>query len=72
LAGIGQVNINRQGSVVCFVVILILDLVLIPKWGITGAAIASSVGYIVSTCYVVYKYVKFKAHAGTLAGHLVS
>jgi O-antigen/teichoic acid export membrane protein len=51
-----MVNINLWVSLICFVFILLLDIFLIPLYGISGAAIASSIAYIVSTFYVIYKY----------------
>jgi len=57
-AGMGQLKINFFGSLLCAVVILVLDLFLIPQKGIAGAAIASSVGYGVTTFYFIIRYQK--------------
>jgi O-antigen/teichoic acid export membrane protein len=56
LAGKGNVFINMQGAALCFIIILILDLWLIPQKSSTGAAIASSIGYGSSTLFVIFKY----------------
>jgi|SRR6218665_233544 len=44
-AGRGMLKINLYGSVLCLVLVLTLDLLLIPGFGIKGAAIASSIAY---------------------------
>jgi O-antigen/teichoic acid export membrane protein len=56
LSASGMVNINLWVSLICFIIVLILDIILIPLYGISGAAIASSIAYAVSTLYVIYKY----------------
>ncbi len=58
-SGEGGVLINFKSSLFCFIVILIFNVLLIPKFGINGAAIASSIAYISSTVYALkqYKYV---------------
>jgi len=47
-AGINRQDINLKISFFCFFTILIGDFLLVPKYGIKGAAIASSVGYALS------------------------
>jgi O-antigen/teichoic acid export membrane protein len=59
LAGKGNTTINMQGSALCFIIILLLDIWLIPSFNIKGAAIASSIGYSVSTLFVIIKYRKW-------------
>jgi O-antigen/teichoic acid export membrane protein len=44
-AGRNRLLINFAGSVICFVLVLVLDLILIPRYGIEGAAWASSIAY---------------------------
>lgn len=56
LAGKGKVGINMQASAICFISILLLDIWLIPIKGIEGAAIASSIGYSLSSIYAIIKY----------------
>jgi O-antigen/teichoic acid export membrane protein len=56
LSANGLVNINFRVSLICFIFIFLLDIFLIPLYGINGAAIASSIAYMVSTIYVIYKY----------------
>ncbi|MCU7550283.1 oligosaccharide flippase family protein [Chitinophagaceae bacterium LB-8] len=51
-AGINKLIVNFWGTILCLLVILILDFALIPKFGIKGAAIASSIGYALTTIYV--------------------
>ncbi len=60
-AGTGDLRTNLFGSVICTVTILGLDLLLIPNEGIAGAAVASSIGYAVTTIYFVLAYSK---HSG--------
>jgi O-antigen/teichoic acid export membrane protein len=55
----GKAVIYSYSAVLSAIVIVGLDLVLVPKIGIIGASIASSLGYIVATLYVVYKFMKY-------------
>jgi O-antigen/teichoic acid export membrane protein len=55
-AGEGKVNINLKASLLCFVTIVLSDICLIPKYGINGAAIASSIAYCCSSLFAIYKY----------------
>lgn len=55
-AGMNRLKINLTGSAICFLTILVLDLLLIPSYGMTGAAIASTVGYSVTTFYFIAVY----------------
>jgi O-antigen/teichoic acid export membrane protein len=55
-AGMQMLKVNLTGSAICFLVIIVLDLLLIPRFGIKGAALASSIGYFTSTLYSVVKY----------------
>jgi O-antigen/teichoic acid export membrane protein len=52
-AGINKLLINLVGSALCFAIIFGLDLWLIPKFGMYGAAVASSIGYSLTTFYFV-------------------
>lgn len=47
LGGRGKTGYASFFGVACFVVTVVLDLALIPRWGIQGAAVASSVAYMV-------------------------
>jgi len=51
-----MLKVNFGGSAICLVVILVLDLLLIPSQGAMGAAIASTIGYGVTTIYFVAMY----------------
>jgi len=57
-AGTGYMRVNLYCSMTGFIVCLILDLILIPKLGITGAAIATVVAYFASTGFIVFVYLK--------------
>ena len=50
--------INFYGSLICLVVIFIADILLIPKFGIYGAAIGNTIGYTASTLFCVYMFLK--------------
>jgi O-antigen/teichoic acid export membrane protein len=52
LAGKGKIEYLTYQSIVSMVVTLILDFLLIPKFGIIGGAIASSVSYFTGTIIV--------------------
>ena len=57
-AGRGKPQYATYSSTMTLVVTIILDVLLIPRMGISGAAIASSVAYSVATGLVVYFYLK--------------
>ena len=57
-AGSGYIKINLYCSLLGFVSCFILDLVLIPEFGIKGAAISSGIAYIISTIFIVFIYLK--------------
>ena len=50
--------INFIGSLLCFVVIIVADLVLIPTLGIRGAAIADSVAYLAATIFSIISFMR--------------
>jgi O-antigen/teichoic acid export membrane protein len=55
-AGKGLLRINLWGSVTSFLSILLLDIFLIPSLGMNGAALASSIGYTVTSIYFMSVY----------------
>lgn len=55
LFGEGQPEIGLQMTAPAVIVNLIFNLLLIPKYGINGAAVASTLGYIVSFLIVLWK-----------------
>lgn len=57
LAGIGQIEKNIFSSVISCIVTVVLDILLIPRMGITGASIATSISYIVFTLLTLMFYV---------------
>ena len=52
LAGAGRPAVNLRASLAGLVVTVALDLALIPRYGIEGAAVASSASYLVTTLWV--------------------
>ena len=48
-AGMGRPHLNMFVSIVSLTVTIPLDILLIPRWGITGAAIASTASYTMSS-----------------------
>ncbi len=56
LAGQGNVRVNFEASAICFVLMLALDYLLIPSMKGKGAAIATSIGYSISTVYTLVRY----------------
>jgi O-antigen/teichoic acid export membrane protein len=50
--------INFIGSAICFVVIIMADLILIPRLGIKGAAFADSIAYIAAAIYSIVSFTK--------------
>ncbi len=61
-SGKGHPEVNLRSNIAGFVVTLIFLFLLIPKYGITGAAITASLSYFTS---VVYQYIVFKKQTGT-------
>jgi O-antigen/teichoic acid export membrane protein len=61
-SGLGNPKINLYAKGVGFIFTLILAIILIPEFGLVGAAITASVSYI-ST--VIYQYVVFKKQTNT-------
>lgn len=65
LAGRGKPQIGTYAAFVSLAVNIPLNLWLIPKWGISGAAFASSVAYIISTVVVIIAFVKISGKSWT-------
>jgi O-antigen/teichoic acid export membrane protein len=58
IVGVGRPRANLMVSSVAFGVTLIMDLVLIPTWGATGAALASTASYTVSAVLTVWVFLR--------------
>ena len=58
LAGRGKPQFGAYSSFASLAINIPLNLYLIPKWGISGAAFASSVAYIVATSIVIIAFIK--------------
>jgi stage V sporulation protein B len=58
IAGIGMMEKNIIASSVSCLCTVVLDLILIPKIGINGASIATSISYISFTIIILYYYMK--------------
>ena len=58
LSGRGKPYYSTYGAVVSLFVTVGLDLWLIPRWDITGAALASSVAYTINAAMAVYFYLR--------------
>ncbi len=56
-AGVGMIEKNIIASSVSCVVTVVLDLILIPKIGINGASIATSISYIIATGITIAFYI---------------
>ena len=50
--------VNFIGSALCFTVIILADLLLIPAFGIRGAAIADSIAYSAATLYSIISFMR--------------
>ena len=53
LAGINRLDVNLRASGIGLIVTVVLDILLIPTWGLEGAAVASATSYLVTTGIVV-------------------
>ncbi len=58
MTGIGKPGLNTVISFVALIITVVLNVVLIPRYGISGAAIASSVSYIILSGLTVVIFVK--------------
>jgi O-antigen/teichoic acid export membrane protein len=58
LAGIGRPILNSSASILALAVNAPLLLVLIPRYGINGAAAATSLAYILQTAFVVFSFAR--------------
>ena len=59
LAGVGLIEKNIYASIVSGIVTVILDIYLIPRIGINGASIATSLSYIVGTLMTIWFYKRY-------------
>lgn len=59
-AGSGRVDVNLKGGLMALALIALGDIIIIPTFGINGAAMVSSIGYI---CYYIYVWMAFKAES---------
>ncbi len=50
--------VNLAGSILCFIIIAVADMILIPRYSIYGAALANTIGYSITTVYFLYQYQK--------------
>jgi O-antigen/teichoic acid export membrane protein len=57
-AGKNRIKVNITGSVYALIVILVGDIIFIPKYGINAAASVSSIGYIVYQVYIISVFKK--------------
>lgn len=58
LSGRGKPQYAILSSITCLVVNIILNIILIPRWGISGAAFASTVGYWADTVVIIWAFSK--------------
>ena len=57
-AGKGIIKINLYGSLLGFLICLVFDFLLIPSFGIKGAAFATICSYLFSTAFTVFVYLR--------------
>jgi O-antigen/teichoic acid export membrane protein len=62
LGGRGKPYYGTYASLASLVVTLGLDLVLIPRWGITGAAVGASLGYITNAVCALVFYLRLSGN----------
>jgi O-antigen/teichoic acid export membrane protein len=55
-SGKGKVRINVEGALIALIVVIIGDIIFIPKYGIYAAAIVSTIGYLVNLCYALWHF----------------
>jgi len=57
-AGIKKLKIDMIGSIVCLLTVLILDIILIPRYGIKGASVATTISYSLTTIYFIFFFLR--------------
>ena len=57
-AGIKKLKVDMIGSIVCLLTVLILDIILIPRYGINGASVATTISYFLTTIYFIFFFVR--------------
>lgn len=55
-AATGRVKINLYSAIIGFVCCLLADVILIPRWGISGAAFASVISYCSTVLYLLIRF----------------
>ena len=63
LAGRGLLQYGAYSSAISLAATVICDLLLIPRWGIAGAAVASSISYCIATLVVLFFYVRISGNS---------
>jgi O-antigen/teichoic acid export membrane protein len=63
VAARGRPGLNLVGSLLGLAVNVTINLLLIPAWGITGAALSSSMSYIIIVAVVLISYSKLSGNA---------
>lgn len=58
LTGSGRPEVGTLGAIVSLIVTIVLDLLLIPKFGIVGASIASSISYSLATLVILVVFLR--------------
>ena len=58
LSGRGRPEFAFYSSLACLIVNIILNIILIPRWGISGAAFASTVSYWIDTLVILFAFLK--------------
>jgi O-antigen/teichoic acid export membrane protein len=58
LSGRGRPEFAFYSSFACLIVNIILNIIFIPKWGIEGAALASSISYWIDTLIIILVFLK--------------
>lgn len=56
LTSMGRPEVGTWAALASLAATIILDVILIPKWGISGAAVASSAAYTISTAVVMHVF----------------
>jgi O-antigen/teichoic acid export membrane protein len=65
LAGRGLLQYGAYSSAISLVATVVCDLLLIPRWGIVGAAMASSISYCSATILVLFFYIRISGNSLT-------
>jgi O-antigen/teichoic acid export membrane protein len=56
--GLGMIKTNLAATIIALLLVIVADIIFIPRWGINGAAAASSIAYFICMVYLLVQIMK--------------